>query len=355
ALLTNAGLEAARKAAMALPADPATTVLSTLDTSANDCRSIATLVAAGGEVGAAAARLEAERAAVALAETRADDLKQAFAAAKKTYDESARTLLGDPSDPKAREAVEKAIAKLDKLVAAVKSAQDSFSTKLIAEERLASLDAFLTTYKDVAAGKGVQDGNKVAIALAVFPDLREKTRAALRDLEKPNLVPLAMQKNIELVKLEAAQKDIALRRQVVAEREAEVASLDAQVLALTEARGLFADPAIQALKGKLLVDVMNEGGKDGLEGRTKLWRSSTRFLDAEGRLRAETGKASYRISTLEHEKALTLAEANINQWKALIDPSVELMAAYGAAGLKSSDLIALFNSITLLWIGVGVN
>jgi outer membrane protein TolC len=79
------------------------------------------------------------------------------------------------------------------------------------------------------------------------------------------------------------------------------------------------------------------------------------FLDAEGRLRAEAGKTRYRMTALERERTLSIAESNINQWKALIDPSVDLMVAYGTSGLKSSDIQAFLNSLTLLWIGVGVN
>lgn len=355
ALQTDKGLEEARAASEVLPDLAKVTVTVNLERAAKECRVIAGIATAGGAVGTAAASLEADKATLATEEATAERLNKAYAVAKKTYDESARTLLGDPSDAKASEAVEKAIAKLTSLVDAVKSAQDSFSTKLITEERLASLDGFLTTYKDIAAGKGVEDGNKVAIALAVFPDLRDKARAALRDLERPNLVPLAVQKNIELAKLEGAQRSIDLRRQVVAERQAQVAALDAQVEALDEAKGPFMDPAVRDLMNKPLLEVMNEKGDKGLDARIKLWRSTTRYLDSEGRLRAEAGKAPYRISALEHERVLTLAESNINQWKALIDPSIELMAGYGAAGLKSSDLIALFNSLTLLWIAVGVN
>jgi hypothetical protein len=84
--------------------------------------------------------------------------------------------------------------------------------------------------------------------------------------------------------------------------------------------------------------------------RTKLWRSTALFLDAEGRLRAEGGKAFYRISALEHEQVLTYAESGLNQWKALIDPSVELIAAYSAAGVKLTDITGVLNSVTLLWI-----
>jgi hypothetical protein len=355
ALQTDDGLDKARSAAELLPELAKVTVSENLERAAKECRIVEGIRTAGGAIGVAAASLEADKAAIAAEEASAERLKRAYAAARRTYDESARTLLGNSSDPKASEAVERAVAKLGSLVDAVKAAQDSFSTKFITEERLASLDGFLATYKDIVAGKGVEDGNKVAIALAVFPDLRDKARAALRDLEKPNLVPLAVQKNVELAKLEGAQRSIDLRRQVVAERQAQVAALEAQVVALDEAKGSFKDPAIKGASTKSLLEVMNEKNNEGLNARIKLWRSTTRFLDAEGRLRAEAGKVPYRISALEHERVLTLAESNVHQWQALIDPTVELMAGYGAAGLKSSDHIALFNSLTLLWNAIGVN
>ena len=164
ALQTDKGLEEARAASEVLPDLAKVTVTVNLERAAKECRVIAGIATAGGAVGTAAASLDADKATLATEEATAERLNKAYAVAKKTYDESARTLLGDPSDAKASEAVEKAIAKLTSLVDAVKSAQDSFSTKLITEERLASLDGFLTTYKDIAAGKGVEDGNKVAIA-----------------------------------------------------------------------------------------------------------------------------------------------------------------------------------------------
>lgn len=355
-LSTPAGLVASQQAASKIEnGDVRAVALATLGDAAPHCRTIAGIAARGGELGAASALLEKDKAAVEGDKARAAALKDAYAAAKKSYDETALTLLGDPSDPTARVAVDKAIAKLGALVDKIKSAQDAFSAKLLTEERLASLDGFLTTYKDVVAGKAVEDGNRFAIALAVFPDIRDKARKSLRDAQKPNLVPLTLQKNVELAKLQAAQKDIDLREQVVAERTAQLDSLHAQVDALVAALGAFNDASVQAQTGKPVLEVMSATGDSGLEARIKLWRASTKYLDAQGRLRAETSKAYYRISALEHEKVLTRVESGINQWKAIIDPSVDLMAGYGAAGLKSSDLIELFKAATLLWIGAGVN
>lgn len=310
----------------------------------------------GGELGVARGQLKLEKEAIEQDEQKATALKAAFDDAQGKYTESTRALLGDPDDPKAKEDVSAAIKKLSDLVEKISKAQDAFSVKVLTEERLASLDGFLTTYQDIAAGKEVKDGNKVAIALAVFPDVREKARKALSDLQKPKLSALAIQKSVELAKLEAVQKDIGTRRQIVAELEGRVAALDAQLQSLASALAPFdKDSAIKTAAKKTLLEVMTEKGDAGFEMRTKLWGSTTRYLDAEGRLRAEAAKANYRISALSYERALTYSESSINQWKALIDPSVELMAMYGAAGLKSSDLIALFNSVTLLWIGAGVH
>lgn len=309
-----------------------------------------------GELGAARQRLKDEQDAIKRDEATAAELKKAYDDEKDKYEAAAKALLGNPDDVDAKKKVAEALGKLQALVGKIKAADDAFSAQFVSEERLASLDGFLKTYQDAAAGKAVVDGNKLAIALAVFPDVADKARKALSDVEKPKLAPLAIQKNIELVKLEAARKDIALRRQVVSELEARLAALDAQVQAIGSALDPFEkDPAVQALGSKKLFDVMSANDKAGLTARTKLWKATTRYLDAEGRLRAEAVKANYRVSALSHERALTYAESNINQWKALIDPSVELMAAYGAAGLKSSDIIALFNSLTLLWIGAGVH
>ena len=357
ALLTKDGFDNAVRAATKLKPPKNVVVVQGLPRAQVDCKTFAELksVLAGGELGAAKDRLKKEVTAIEDDVDRAQQLKDDYEAKKAAYTAAAEELLGNPSSTEAKTKVTDALKKLQALEDKFKKAQDAFSTEFIAKERLASLDAFLKTYQDVTTGKAVVDGNKIAIALAVFPDIGDKAKKALADVEKPKLVSLAIQKNIELAKLDAAQKDIALRRQVVAELESQVAALDAQVQALNSALDPFADPAVAGMLGKKLVDVMTAKDGGGLVARTKLWKATTRYLDAEGRLRAEVGKSEYRISALSHERALTYAESNITQWKALIDPSVDLMAAYGAAGLKTSDLIALFNSLTLLWIGAGVH
>ncbi len=366
ALLKAGGLDEAKKTVVELSetnVNAAAAVATSLDLAHTRCDIIQKVTAnpKGGELAGALASLQADELALKTDEAMAVKLKNAFEAQQKTYTESVQAMLGKSEDKSKKEAVDAAIKKLDDLVKTITQAQDAFSTKVIVEERLASLNGLLKTYADIGAGKEVKDGNKFAIALAVFPDLRDKASKALNDAKQPYLLPLAMQKNVELAKLEAARKAIALRRQILSERQAQVDSIDAQLDALTQAREATlryegpgkaptADHAdYTAWKDKPLLDVM-EGTEPPFDFREKLWRSTALFMDAEGRLRAETGKAYYRISALEHEMALTYVDSGLKQWKALLDPSVELMALYAGSGVKVTEITGIFNSVALLWI-----
>jgi len=352
ALRRKGGLDAARKAAQEqADANKRDTLASGLPAAAEACATLAKPLPADGELGAARAQLETQQRGVEAAQDKADGLKAAYDEVKAAYEKLALK----PDDAKSKEAVSTAVEKLGKLVKGVDEAQDAFSTKLVAEERLATLNGFLTNYQDVAAGKGVKDGNKLAIALALFPDIHDKAKKALVDVQQPNLLALAMQKNVEEARLDSARRDIALRQQLVAEWQVRVASLQAQQAALAYALGPFKQTAVEVPRTKTLLEVMTAPDPKTLNLRTMLWGSTTSYLDAEGRLRAETSKSFYRISAIEHERVLTYAESNLNQWKVLIDPSVELLAAYGASGLKSSDIAAFLNSVMLLAIAIGVN
>lgn len=367
ALLKPDGLANAQQAAAKIenPAHGAI-IVGGLSSALGHCRVIHEVtVKNGGELGSALALVAADELALDTDRKAAETLKNAYETAMKVYTESVQALIGNPEDDKTKQAVADAVKKLGDLVTNLSKAQDAFSTKFITEERLESLNGLLKTYDDVVAGKEVKDGNRIAIALALFPEIRMKASKALSDAKKPYLLPLAMQKNVELAKLDATNRAIDLRKQIIAERKTQVAAIDAQLDALTQARQAFQrqkspsptntnavyeeHPDLTPILRKTLVDVMN-GTEASLSMRTKLWRSTALFLDAEGRLRADVGKAFYRISALEHEQVLTYAESGLNQWKALIDPSVELIAAYSAAGVKVTDITGVLNSVTLLWI-----
>jgi hypothetical protein len=79
------------------------------------------------------------------------------------------------------------------------------------------------------------------------------------------------------------------------------------------------------------------------------------YLDADSRLHAEIRKTNTRVRAMEHERALAAAESNVAQWNALITSGVGQLADFGASGIRPERITALINSLTLLWIGAGVN
>lgn len=310
-----------------------------------------------GELLAAKVALENEKAALDSDMKASEGAQSSYKAALAQYSAAADALLRDPTS--SRDTVTQALDKLAKLEGDLTKFQDAFSVKFVAQARLESLDRFLSTYKDIASGKAAPaDANRTAIALAVFSDLRDKATKALNDLENPNLVPLVTQKSIEQVKLAATQRDIDARQQLIAQRQAYFEAVAAQVDAYQRIADVLKlrEVAVLGATTSLREALSPAAASDAaFETRVKLWRAVARYLDAEGRLRADAGKAQYRILALIHEQALTYAESNIAQWQALIDPSVQVLGDYAAAGLKTSDITAFLDSLALLWIGAGVH
>lgn len=323
----------------------------------------------GGDLGQAQAALKRDQDELRVSRVRAEIAQVAYKKAVAEYEEVAKQFAdsvakGEDTDG-ARSKLDAALTKAGDALAVLKDAQDSFSIKLVSEARLDSLDRFLSTYTDVRDGKGTpENASKAAIALAVFPDLRAKAQKVLSELEKPNLIPLALQKGVEKARLDGAQRDIDVINTRLALRQAHVDALAAQGNAYWQVNGALSNAAVQkfdsttmfqALQPLTAKEAEDRSDNGPVEGKKLLWMATALYLDAEGRLRAEGVKTEHRIVALSYEQAASLAESNLGQWKALIDPSVELMAAYGASGLKSTDIASFLNTLTLLWIGVGVN
>ena len=323
----------------------------------------------GGELGLAQAALKRDQDDLRGGRVRAEMAQATYKKAVTEYEKAVmqfadNTAKGDDTDG-ARSKLDAALTKAGDALEMLKDARDSYSVKLLSEARLDSLDRFLSTYTDVRDGKGSpENASKAAIALAVFPDLRAKAQKILSDLNKPNLVPLTLQKGIEKAKLDGAQRDIDVINMRLSLRQAHIDALAAQGYAYWQVNGALLNAATQKFDSTEIFKVLQpltakeaEDRTDSgpVEGKKLLWMATALYLDAEGRLRAEAVKSEHRLVALSYEHAASIAESNLGQWRALIDPSVELMAAYGASGLKSSDIATFLNTLTMLWIGVGVN
>jgi hypothetical protein len=309
----------------------------------------------GGAIAQANAQLASDKRTVDLQKKAIASTQQELKEAETEYVNAVNAETEKPGTAQTR--VSDALAKLE--TANSKVAANSFAKKVISQQRLDGLQKFLSTYDDAKDGKAVQGGSKAAIALAEFPDLVDKAKATMADVEKPNLVPLAIQKNIEQQKLEEAQRDVDRQEKLVALRQAQVANLLAQTDSYEQvARGLDSVwPKGQdgGLLRDALVPYAGNPANNVRERKQKTWIAAARYLDASSRFPAEFAKNRYRITALAYEETLTVTESGINQWKVLIDPSVELMADYGASGTKTSDIKGLLDTLMLLGIAIGVN
>jgi len=370
--------------------EKAALVLNSLEAQDRSCQALATTQASGGELHAAQKALQAEQDAQDAAQTSLTVAQSDLNKAAVKYDR-AQQLLSAGTGTKAD--LDQADEGLRKAIDRLKNLQSAVGTEFIAKTRLDKVNEFLTTYEDVAAGKGAPEGSsRLAIALGLYPELEAKRRAALADLQKPNLVPLSQQKMLEQAKLDAAQRDVDRHQQVLKWRQTYVDVLMERLATLHSAQVAAAclvtpastaptagvapvtsapkcqktfglsdttrlGPAMVPLKAAPLdVDKPADQAKalDALQSKQELWRIGALLLHAEGKLRADAGKARYQITALSYEESMSYAESSFQQWKALLDPSVDLASQYAASGLRAKDIQDLVNTLALLWIAVGV-
>lgn len=331
-------------------------------------------VAPDGELGKAFVALKEEEATLERDKTAAELAASSLKAVQAEYDAAEKALKSSPG-AETKKAVDDAIAKLKTWEADVKKLEGNpIIGKLLSEVRLESLDKFLATYDAAAAGKGTEPGsNRLAVALALIPEMQKKSDEALANAERPNLTPFVLRKNIEQARANAANRDVERRAAIIDLQRKIVATLedqlDAYEGAYTASLQVDKKTKVKAKNGKDVdVDVRWAEALQAVESKPNVtasenvlkpkiaaWRASTRYLEAEGRMRADIGQTYYRIYALQYEGVLLYAESSIAQWKGLVDPSVDLLAQWGAAGVVPQDVIQLFNSLMLLGIAVGVN
>lgn len=303
----------------------------------------------GGALGAtrgkrndAAAKLQEQRAAGVI-------YRNSYRAALAEYEAAAAALTRTPNG--SRQKVLDAAGKLKNAADALARLEDAFSVQFLSEQKRDALNAALAPLLDRAEGEDLPaNANSATVALAVFPELLDKANQAFADAKKPTLVPLLLQKDLEQIKADAAKRDVDAQL-------TRMAALDQ----LLEAQSRQVDRLLQAqdaLKGAnpeaVAATALGPHGEP-TDAKMRLWRATSYYLDAAGRLSAEAGKIEHKLNAIEHERALAYAESNILQWETLIGSNVKQMAQFGASGVKSSHLTSLINSAALLAIAIGTN
>ena len=348
------GLRTAVPEATQACAQPAMTATQRVDLTGTD------LQTTRGEVTQAEAVLADQR-------SKSLDARNRFRAAKAEYDTAAEALAVDPSA--SRDKVQAAAKKLQALAQTLGSLDDAFSVKFISEQQHQWLDKLLGAIVQTPAGQTPPAGSSdAAVALVLVPDLLDSARVALADAEKPSLVPLVLAKDLAQIRADAAARDIGARETEVVLLRQKLQRQTELVQALANARididRLLKDhgPAALDISVASALAPVGESPKPDdtaarkrVEDKMRWWKAATLYLDAQGRLTAEVNKVGYQLNAIRYERAITYAESNIAQWNSLISTSVDQMAAFGASGVKAQDIVALLNSLTLLWIGKGVN
>ena len=274
-------------------------------------------------------------------------------------------LVKTKSDSSTAKTVATAAEKVSKALDALSAADDAFSLKLISEARRDSIDSFFSVLNSTAEGKPLpEDAPKAAVALKIIPELSDKARTSWAEAKKPLLVPLVMRKNFEQLNVEALNREIAAKETWLELLRSRFEMLRAKGLRLTEAKtamGGISGPFRSAKLSDLGRTACNDPLKissDNLSCADQLasiHSASARYFDAIGRLDIEARKAEFKLYSARYEEAIALAEVNVLQWDTLISSSVDQLASYGKTGIKAEHILALVNSLTLLWIGVGVN
>ncbi len=308
-------------------------------------------VPVGGAITATMAQLGDAARSIESAKANTRNERNAYMAALDAHEKAVAQL---KTDANAQAKVQAAAAKLKNAVDKLTSASDVFSDRFLSEQRLDSLNRFLSAVADTKAGKAPPEGaSRAAVALILFSRLADDTKKALADAKTPTLVPLVLQLNHQKIKLDAATRDIAAREAVLVLYQQKLALQSKQAdQYLNAANGFDANMSFHPLT----LDAALAGtGSDPRGARNTLLEATALYLDTEGRLQSEVAKTNYRINAAAHESALAYAESNVAQWDGLITSGVDQLSDYGASGIKPEMIANFLNSLTLLWIGVGVN
>lgn len=315
-----------------------------------------------GDLGAALTKLSAAEVEIEGLKNKHQVARNTLRVAQAEYDAALAKTKADPSTAKN---VAAAAEKVGKALDALSAADDAFSLKLVSEARRDSIDSFFSVLNSTPDGKPFpEDAPKAAVALKVIPELSDKERTAWAEAKKPLLVPLVMRKNYEQLNVEALSREIAAKEARIEIVRSRFEMLRAKGLRLSEAKTAMAGVS-DPFRAAKLYEVDRTACKDPAELPTSsrscadqlasIHSALARYFDAMGRLDTEARKAEFKLYGARYEEALALAEVNVLQWDALIGTSVDQLALYGKTGIKAEHILALVNSLTLLWIGVGVN
>lgn len=311
-------------------------------------------VSLGGEMGATRTEVRANRKALddLAAQTRTE--RNEYTAALKAHEDALKSLRegGD-----ARGRLEKAAKRLQDVIPKLEKAQDLFSKEFVTKKKIESISAFTALLGDRSKDQETLEGSsKAAATLVFFSTWADETQKSLSAAQEPELAPLLLERDLLKVNLDGLSKQADILKFRKENREQKLAVQSRQVSQLVR--------ALPVLRGSTLsnrtADAIFLAGSKGLtqeqnDARDALLTGLGLYADTIGRLDAESRKLDVQHRAARHEEILALAEENVGQWNVVIGGAVGQLVDFGASGVRPEQISALINSLSLLWIGSGVN
>lgn len=285
------------------------------------------------------------------------ELRDAYKTARAAYDAAVKEAKSDSS--RVSLVAEKA-AELDNAIDKLDKAKDALSLQFISSERIDAVreivDVVLQGAKD---GKVPDNAGHAQAAFILIPQQMDEFKSALAAAKTPLIAPLAVRKNFEQIKLDAATRELALlqRRVELSEQIVEAQYSEMQMLDRAS-RQLHEEPS----KGKPSLDTLY-GGRPVIEAfskasgadATRLYDAAATYLDDLARLEPAIYKLKYQRLATYHQVSLIYAETNTRHWMNLISASTNQVAESASGGIKPETITQAIQAATLFWIGNGVN
>jgi hypothetical protein len=274
-----------------------------------------------------------------------------YKTALKAYEDAVNSAAAAGENPS--EKIAGAAGKLRKALDALLKLQDNFgfAREAVAKEKVNTLDQLLEKVESGAdPGK---DAGHVEIQALMLPKIADDLQAINALNKTTPKAELIIRRDIEKGRADAAALEVSYAEQRVALSKLILASRFEEALLVRSARKKL-EPAI---KSTALAAQTYTAALLGTSGKTKesLIGAAGDYLDAIGRQRSQTQRLETMKTAIAHERSIGYAENSAGQWSSLIGSVVGQTSEYAAGGQKFSEYKDLIQSLTLLWIGRGVN
>jgi hypothetical protein len=309
----------------------------------------------GGALGMAVADYQQALGEEAAAEKTAAAAQASYAKSKADYEDAVKASGGDTATDKVKDASGKLkddVEKLEKVAAATKG----LTAKFLSDEKLKSLDDFLTTVNtNVAKGTVPPKTPKAATAAILLPGLIDDAQKVIEDGKTPLNLPLMLKRDQEQLKSDAAALQVSSWKTQIAFKKTLVDTLTEEVITLVAARKDLEKAAAGTTPTKFNALSYTAAASDpSMQLRVK--SATLRYLTVIGQLEPKRNKLKYQMIDAQYDEGLAQDALALNRWDSLITLTTgQLADYYENALIKPETLVSLVQLILLAWIGHGAN